>query len=256
MNLIRKIRKVIARWLPLGRRYCVLCEHRVGQFLPYRGGSKRLPKLMRALHLVGSDVDHFGCPRCGAHDRERHLFLYLEAKGLFSEMSGKSVLHFAPEGQLSEIIARAQPAKYVKCDLYPRSSDIIPMDILEMDVESASFDLVIANHVLEHVADDHKALSEIHRVLKVGGYAILQTPYSAKLHTTWTDNGICDDVTRLQTYGQEDHVRLYGRDIFSRITSTGLKSYVQGHSELLHEFDANRYGINPDEPFFLFRRMC
>ena len=102
------------------------------------------------------------------------------------------------------------------------------MDILDMPLESESFDFVIANHVLEHVSDDLKALTEIRRVLRVGGYAILQTPYSSKLHHTWQDPGIADDAARLQAYGQEDHVRLFGRDIFARITSAGLASCTPG----------------------------
>jgi hypothetical protein len=109
--------------------------------------------------------------------------------------------------------------------------------------------------VLEHVGNDRTALTEIHQVLKPGAYAILQTPYSAKLHHTWSDPGIDTDIARLQAYGQEDHVRLFGRDIFERFTATGLKSCVSTHSQLLQEYDAQRYWVNAQEPFFLFQRQ-
>ena len=113
----------------------------------------------------------------------------------------------------------------------------------------------IANHVLEHVSDVPRALSEIRRVLKLGGVAILQTPYSGKLHHTWEDKGIDTPVARLQAYGQEDHVRLFGRDIFEQITAAGFESRVHRHSELLADVDSFTMGVNGDEPFFLFRKI-
>ncbi|MGA9854230.1 MAG: methyltransferase domain-containing protein [Gammaproteobacteria bacterium] len=213
-----------------------------------------MPALVRELQLVGSDVDHFGCPRCGAHDRERHIFMYLESSGLLSEMRGKSILHFAPEKCLSTRIAASEPERYVRCDLYPTSPDIQRIDMLAMEFGTGSFDILIANHVLEHVADDRRALAEIYRVLKAGGYAILQTPYSRKLHHTWEDPGIADEAARLQAYGQADHVRLYGMDIFERFASAGFNSCVRQHTELLSDTDADKFGINNQEPFFLFQR--
>ena len=128
------------------------------------------------------------------------------------------------------------------------------MDLLATGLETGSVDLLIANHVLEHVEDDLKALTEIRRVLKPGGRTVLQTPYSGSLHRTWQDHGIVDNDSRLQAYGQEDHVRLYGQDIFERFVSTGLVSRVGSHQDLLPEVDTKRAGINPKEPFMLFEK--
>jgi SAM-dependent methyltransferase len=122
--------------------------------------------------------------------------------------------------------------------------------MLDMSFDDGSFDVVIANHVLEHVADDQKALGEIRRVLKAGGYAILQTPYSAKLHRTWQDAGIDTDTARLQAYGQADHVRLFGRDIFNRIAATGFESCVKMHADVLASIAPLTYGVNEREPLF------
>jgi SAM-dependent methyltransferase len=210
---------------------------------------------MSSLDVVGSDLDNFECPYCGAHDRERHLFLYLQAVGLLISVRGQDVLHFAPERQLSGQIAASGPSRYVKCDLCPQSADLARVDMLAIPFDTKSFDIVIANHVLEHVADDLQALAEIRRVLRVGGHAILQTPYSRKLNHTWQDPGIADARSRLQAYGQEDHVRLYGRDIFERFASVGLESRVRQHSDLLPDVDPVCDGINPDEPFFHFQRF-
>lgn len=123
-----------------------------------------------------------------------------------------------------------------------------------MPFAGAAFDMVIANHVLEHVGDDLKAVSEVARVLKPGGCAVLQTPYSDKLERTWSDPGIASDAARLQAYGQEDHVRLYGRDLFLRFSQSGLVPSVSTHDELLASSQPEVLGVNPREPFFLFVR--
>lgn len=242
-------------WLPGGRRSCIACGHAVWRFMPYGAGSRGLPPLMRALDVVGSDVDHFECPRCGAHDRERHLLLYFEAAGLFAALRGAAVLHFAPEKHLSRRIVAAQPARHVRCDLFPASPDVERVDMLAMQFPDASFDMVIANHVLEHVDDDGRAVAEIRRVLKPGGHAVLQTPFSRMLHATWQDDGIRGEDARLQAYGQGDHARLFGRDLPQRIASAGLAARVRSHAELLPEVDPVRHGVNPDEPFLLFERV-
>ncbi|WPL18304.1 biotin biosynthesis protein BioC [Thiorhodovibrio winogradskyi] len=244
----------LAGWLPGGRKRCIICGHRVWRFMPYRQGSRSVSPLMHALEVIGSDVDHFECPQCGAHDRERHMLMYLRASGLLKHMSNWSILHFAPEKRLSQCIAAQKPLRYMRCDLYPSSEDIERVDIQHMPFETNTFDLLLANHVLEHVDAPVMALTEIQRVIKPGGHAILQTPYSPKLHHTWEDPGIDTDQARREAHGQEDHVRLYGKDIFERFCSTGLTSKIASHAELLSDIDPVRYGVNPAEPLFLFQK--
>ena len=255
MNIKKLLMLLVARLPIFDCYYCIICNHHIGEFLPYRGGRQGLPALMRVLGIVGSDVDHFECPWCGAHDRERHLLMYMCATSLFDSLPNMAVLHFAPERRLSQLISATNPMCYIKCDLYPQASDIEKIDILAIPYPAESFDLVIANHVLEHVADDLSALVEIRRVLKPGGYAILQTPYSANLHHTWSDPGIDTDIARLQAYGQEDHVRLFGQDVFERFSSTGLEPCIGTHDQITPEYNSEKYGVNAKEPFFLFRRQ-
>lgn len=255
MSLRKDIWRLVARLPVLARYRCVLCGNRIGRFLPYRDGLDGAPLLMRTLGIIGSDIDNFECPRCGAHDRERHLVLYLEASGLLARLSGMRIMHFAPERHLAVLIAALAPVEYRKCDLYPGAKDVEQMNIEQIPLPDGSFDMVIANHVLEHVGDDLRALGEIHRVLRVGGMAVLQTPYSPALHRTWSDPGITQEDARLQAYGQEDHVRLYGRDIFERFASCGFESGIRTHHELLPHKDAGELGVNPQEPFFLFQRL-
>ncbi len=235
------------------QKVCVICDSHVGKFLPYRNG-KRAP-LMVALDCVGSDVNNFECPRCGCHDRERHLFLYLKKLELFDKFADASILHFAPEHCLSTLIENKKPMKYIRGDLYPKTSDIEKIDMQSILYPDEYFDFVIANHVLEHVSDDLAALSEIRRVLKVGGYAFLQTPFSPTLSKTFSDSGIDTDFARYHAYGQEDHVRLYGNDIVERFESVGFKSHMVSHNDAIVEIEPTRHGVNVNEPFFLFERM-
>lgn len=249
--ILRKAVELSAR-IPFGDHKCVVSGHEIARFLPYRGGSRNIPALMRALDMVGSDVDHFSCPWCYSHDRERHLFLFMQVTGIFSFITGKCVLHFAPERHLSRFIEEAMPEVHIRCDLHPWTDDIVQADLLDLPFPDRHFDLLIANHVLEHVGDDRRAVAEVARVLKPGGYAILQTPYSSVLERTWEDEGIASAQARFQAFGQEDHVRLYGKDIINRIAQQGLESRVQSHEELLGRYSAHRLGLNPREPFFLF----
>jgi SAM-dependent methyltransferase len=241
--------------LPVAARcQCTLCERRVRQFLPYRGGWRAAPPLMRALQIVGSDLDHYLCPRCGSTDRERHLWLYLQAAGLLEAMRGRSVLQFAPEPGLMARMDAVGCARLVRADLFPNGPGIERIDMLAIPYADETFDFVLANHVLEHVADDRRALAELRRVLKPGGGAILQTPYSAVLQQTIADPGVTTAEARLQLYGQEDHVRLYGRDIGERFAAAGFVSRMKTHAEALPEIDAVRCGVNRAEPFLWFER--
>lgn len=245
----------MAARIPFGARYqCNICGRKVQRFLPYRNGLADVPPLIRRLGMVGSDVERFECPACGCHDRERHLLLYLEASGLLLLMKGATILHLAPEQHLRRYINAAGPAEYVLGDLHPAEPGVRRVDLQVLEYPPAYFDFVLANHVLEHVQDDMRALGEIFRVLKPGGHAVLQTPYSRVLLHNFDDPGIVDGGARLHAYGQEDHCRLYGRDVAARFASVGFRSRVATHSEILPGVDSARLGVNSDEPFLHFQK--
>jgi SAM-dependent methyltransferase len=260
LNRIRQLHRQVAGFIartPIGAdKTCSLCSSRVRAFLPYRDGWAGVPPLLRELDIVGSDVENFSCPVCDSHDRERHLYLYLKASGLMERLSSLRILHFAPERRLSQRIAGLKPVEYVKADLYPIDDSIIRVDLLDIQFPDSRFNLVIANHVLEHVLDDRRAVREIARVLAPGGHAILQTPFARGLRHCFEDEGITSDSARLQAYGQEDHVRLFGADIFDRFAQNGFQSRVQDHHQLLPQVDSRLAGVNPLEPFFLFQKAA
>lgn len=256
---IRSIAKHAIWWLHAtarrsrgkGPAYCLACRRTVPAFLPYRKGSCALPPVLRDLGIVGSDLDRFRCPRCGSTDRERHLLAYLKSlsQGLFRD---KRVLHFAPELSISRLISQHGPKEYIQADLFPANAQVVRMDLTAIPAKTDYFDVVVANHVLEHVADDRKALREIHRVLRPSGHAILQTPFSPRLPATLEIAAVQSSEARMQLYGQEDHVRLYGADIVARFESSGLMARIGRHAEVIPNIDAALYGVNANEPFFLF----
>lgn len=237
----------------LGPAYCIACNQKSAAFLPYRKGKRELSPILRDVRIVGSDLDRFRCPRCGATDRERHLIAYLENLpiDLFHD---KRIMHFAPEASLGRLISQHRPRRYVQADLSPADATIIRMDLTAIPVDTGSVDLVVANHVLEHISDDRLALREIHRVLSPGGYAILQTPFSPGLPATLEIAAVRTRAARKELYGQEDHVRLYGADIITRFESCGLTARIRTHEDLLPSLDPARHGVNAAEPLFLFMK--
>ncbi len=252
-KIIRKIKIKIAS-LPFGaKHFCPICNNNIQFFLPYRGGMSDVPPFLRSLEMIGSDVENFSCPVCASHDRERHLMLYLMASGALNKMQDKNVLHIAPEKNLRKLI-HPLTNNYVMGDLHPTEKSIRKINLQKTDYPDNYFDFVIANHVLEHVENDISALNEIYRITSPRGYAILQTPYSNALHHTFCDPGIKTELARINAYGQEDHQRLYGLDLPMRIQSSGLQSLIQRHSDLLPTIDSKKFGINPEEPFFLFQK--
>ncbi|GAB4245815.1 MAG: hypothetical protein Tsb0034_24530 [Ekhidna sp.] len=114
----------------------------------------------------------------------------------------------------------------------------IKMDIHDIPLEDNSVDVIFCNHVLEHVADDKKALSEIRRVLRPGGWAILQIPFFHPIpDSTYEDASITDPLEREKVFGQDDHVRLYGKDYPERLANVGFK-VVQ--DKMVTEIDPER----------------
>lgn len=237
------------------RHDCYLCRQQVKEFRPWRGGNCNMPAIHHALGIIGSDVDNFLCPACKCHDRERHLVMYFDRLDLWSRFNGATVLHVAPEANLVPRIVAMKPAEYIRADMMPTSPEIRQMDITRIPLADASVDIVICNHVLEHIPDDRRALSELARVTRPGGFAILQTPWSPLLNDMLCDPTVTTDELRLRLFGQEDHVRVYGRDLFRRIEEAGFRVERRSHAATLPDLDPARYGVNADEDLILAIRL-
>jgi SAM-dependent methyltransferase len=202
---------------------------------------------------IGSCVDNHSCPLCFCNDRERHLFAYFDKLNLWTKEGGK-ILHFAPEKHLSKKISSCNPLEYIKADFMPENyinmgiKDVIKVNLMEIPFADNHFDIVICNHVLEHIPDMQKGLAEIHRVLKNGGFAILQTPLSQLLHNHFEDSGITTDEQRTFFYGQNDHVRIVSeRQFLEDLKNQGFKLAIARHEDLFDSKFAEYYGVNPKE---------
>lgn len=237
------------------KRQCYICGKTFFRFTRFRGGSKSISEFQKKMDIVGSDPDNFGCMYCGCYDRERHLFMYFDKLGLWGNINNQRIIHFAPERHLARKISEQMPAEYVKADLYPENEDTRKIDATAIPFTDSTFDLLIANHILEHIPDYGKALSEFYRVLKPGGIAILQTPYSKRLNNNFEDDGIDSDELRLFFHGQEDHVRTFGEDqLLKSIESAGFRLRIKRHPDCFGASDAYRYGVPISEDLMLVEK--
>lgn len=154
---------------------------------------------------------------------ERHRLLWLFLKERTNFFSKKAnVLHFAPEQAFYARFKQLEHIAYTTTDLNSPLATV-HADICDLPFEADSFDVIFCNHVLEHIPDDTKAMEELYRVLKPGGWGIFQIPQDLSRATTFEDNSITDPKERAQIFGQYDHVRIYGKDYFDKLRSIGFK---------------------------------
>jgi SAM-dependent methyltransferase len=156
-------------------------------------------------------------------ERHRLLWLYLNNEtDFFTSAAKKKALHFAPEQAFYKLFRNQKNLEYTTTDLFSPLADV-KADICDLPFEDNQYDIILCNHVLEHIPDDTKAMQELFRVLKPGGMAILQIPQDLSRATTFADDTITDQKERAKIFGQYDHVRIYGRDYFDKLRSIGFK---------------------------------
>ena len=232
---------------------CSICGSAVSRWSPHPQMALR-SEFMKLLDPVGSDLSVYQCPHCSSTDRDRHLWHYMRAIGLLERLPSAQVLHIAPEPHLEALIQALRPPAYIRGDLHPRRADHLPLDVESLPFDDGSFDLIICNHVLEHVANPARALSEFHRCLVPGGLLIAQTPYAPVLLKTMELNRPVSPAFAKLFFGQEDHVRLFGADIVDYFHEAGFEGQLLAHSMVLGDMDAMAFGCNAREPFFAFSK--
>jgi SAM-dependent methyltransferase len=214
---------------------CPCCGARYREFLPHGR-----PVRTNAL-----------CGRCGAVERHRLWMLYLKNRTRFFT-DRLRLLHFAPEQCFRQMFAAMPNLEYFTTD-YCEPADT-NMDITRLALRDGAFDVILCMHVLEHIPDDRRAMSELFRVLKPGGWAILQVPLDASREQTYEDWNITAPEDRRRHFGQEDHVRWYGRDYKARLESAGFQVTADGYVRSFSPAQIRHYGLMADEDIYICRK--
>ena len=228
-----------------------------GRALMYRGDAVQCPccqgRYSRFLD-VGRPARRAACPGCDSRERQRLVLLYLrERTNLFRDRL--RVLHVAPEDCLQRTISSLPNVDYVSADLVSNAA-MVRMDVTNIEFPDAHFDVILCSHVLEHVPDDRRAMREFRRVLRPGGWAVLQVPVDTTRERTFEDPSIEDARDRERLFGQWDHVRVYGRDYAARLREEGFDVDVVPFAEQLGPGAAASYGLDPAENLHLCRRTA
>jgi SAM-dependent methyltransferase len=213
---------------------CPICKSHYRQFLPYG----RINPRPNAL-----------CPNCLSLERHRLIWLYLQEKTNFFQTK-LSVLHIAPEHCFMKPFEEQHGDHYITADIESPLAKV-KMDIHQIPFGENHFDVVLCNHVLEHVQDDIKAMNEINRVLKRGGWAILQVPFFSPVpDVTFEDTSVTDLREREKIFGQDDHVRLFGKDYPQRMEQAGLMVDVNDFAQS----QAEKFGLAKNELLYIGRK--
>jgi len=181
------------------------------------------------------------CPGTLSLERHRLLWLYLDNETNFLNSSLK-VLHVAPEQVFYKKFKKLKNWDYLTFDLNSPIADI-KGDLTSTNFKDESFDLIICNHVLEHIKDDKSALNEIYRVLKYNGTSILQVPINVRREKTFEDSTIKSKIQREKYFGQYDHVREYGLDFKDRVEQSGFKVQMINYSKKISKDLIIKYGL-------------
>lgn len=187
------------------------------------------------------------CPSCLSLERHRMMWYYLSNETDFFKSKIK-VLHVAPESPFIkrfDKIVSSNHGEYITADLESPLAKV-KMNVEEIPFTDNYFDVIICNHVLEHVTDDQKALKEIYRTLKRGGTAILLSPIDYSREFSYEDPTITDENQRLKHFGQKDHLRIYGRDYPSKLSAAGFSVKEVHYSKSLSEKEMERLAFSTE----------
>lgn len=206
-----------------------------GRFCPVCGNSSR-----RFASFGAVPRKEALCVHCGALERHRLLWLFIQEKTNLFDGAPKTMLHIAPEVSLMARFRERLGASYLTGDISAGRA-MVKMDITDIQYPDESFDVIYCSHVLEHVPDDRRAMRELARVLKKDGWAILLVPMSGE--KTMEDPSITDPEERTRLFGQADHVRLYGADYADRLREAGFNVEITEVKDLVGSDEAIRMGL-------------
>lgn len=230
--------KVASLFLSGNNKECPVCERSFSRFLPYG----RL-KSSRANAL---------CPNCLALERHRLMYLYLKERTDFFT-APKKVLHVAPEHCFIDRFEKIHGEGYITADIESPLAKV-KMDIHAIPFPDNTFDVIFCNHVLEHVDDYPQAIRELRRVLKPGGWGIVQSPQDWSRPHTFEDSNITDPAERERIFWQNDHLRLFGQDYGSVLAESGFQVTEDRFVFELSPDRVTRYALPSKEVVYFCRK--
>jgi SAM-dependent methyltransferase len=189
------------------------------------------------------------CLRCGGGRRQRLMAHFLTAE--LKDRPQTKLLHFAPEVSLTRPIRRLHNVDYMSVDIVEDVA-LMKADIQNLPFGDAEFDVIVCSHVLEHIPDDARAMGELHRVLRQDGVAYVMVPQDFDRDTTFEDHTITDPIERERAFGQDDHVRMYGRDFTDRLARAGFDVQSRRTHEIADP-ETVRLGDLRDEVIYVCR---
>lgn len=193
--------------------------------------------------IIGSN-SYNKCWICGSLARERLVYLYLnKIKNRFN-VDNRKIWFVSPEKVLFKVISPDVVSEYGKTD---------GIDLRCIPFESNSFDLIVCNHVLEHIHRDDWALKEMYRVLKPGGMAVLQVPILRYGLQTIEESDIDGEFDKKTEFGEYEHVRVYGKDYRNRLGKSGFRVKVWNWTKYNPEW--REYGLDEDERVYVVEKI-
>lgn len=214
---------------------CPICGTSRQKFLPF--GLAGRPNAM--------------CPGCGSIERHRLMWLFLTRRTDILRKRHR-ILHTAPEPCLEGPLRTLHGRRYVTVDAFNPGADL-QADLKDLPMSDDTFDVVLTSHVLEHIQDDDRAIAELVRVLKPGGWALILVPYDPG-RPTREDPGLTTPAARMAAYGHPYHYRIYGNDLPSRLESHGLSVRVYTTKDILSGHHRRRYRVNRNNLFYCRKR--
>ena len=221
-------------------RKCPICGGEKRKFLPYGYGKVREDAL---------------CPKCLSLERHRLMWQYLMNNDSERERIKNlpTILHIAPEVCLMREFKRiylSAPQNYITADLESPLADM-HFDVQQIPMADSSVDIIICNHLLEHVESDHKALKEMYRIMRSGGMGVMLAPIDYTLETTFEDDTITDPKQRAEVFGQYDHRRIYGKDYLERLRAAGFEAFEIDYAAEFSDSDRTKFSFGSDKLYIV-----
>ncbi len=232
--------KMVAPFLFKGNNVeCPVCEKSFSKFLSY-----------------GSETAHREgvlCPYDLTLERHRLMWLYLKDHSDFLSAKQLKVLHIAPEQCFHKRFKQQKNLDYLTADIESPIADM-HFDLHDIPLEDNQFDVVFCNHVMEHVQDAKRCMSELYRVMKPGGWAIMQVPQDFSRETTYEDWSITTPEDREKHFWQKDHVRLFGRDYPQWLESVGFRVECFDKEKEIGAERIERYRLQKEEVLYIIHK--